>query len=115
MSKAIIVKAGEITFFAETDESIKVPYVESFLGMPEGMQPTVGTEKVVQELATVRNLIIACSDEVLKTINSMNPKPEKVAVEFGIKFAGEGGFPTLAKASGETSFKISIEWKGNES
>ncbi len=111
MSKAIIVKAGETTFFAETDELIKVPYIESRPGVPEGMQPTVGTEKVIQELATVKNLIIACSDELLEAINCITPKSDKVAVEFGIKFGGEGGIPMLAKASGEANFKISIEWK----
>lgn len=115
MSKAIMVKAGETIFFAETDESIEVPYIESFPGVPKGMQPTVCTEKITQELTTIRNLIAACGDEVINAINSTVPKPERVNVEFGIKFAGEGGFPTLAKASGEANLKVSIEWKISES
>jgi hypothetical protein len=115
MSKAIMVKAGETIFFAETDESIEVPSIESLPGVPKGMQPTVGAEKITQEFKTVKNLIIACCDEVLNAINSTTPKPERVAVEFGIKFAGEGGFPMLAKASGEANFKISIDWKKSES
>lgn len=114
MSKTIKVKAGETIFLAETDESIAVSHIESLPGVPEGMQPTVGTEKITQEFKNVKNLIIACCDEVLSAVNSTTPQPEKFAVEFGIKFAGEGGFPTLAKASGEASFKISLEWKKNE-
>ncbi len=114
MSKTIRVKAGETIFLAETDESIEVSHIESLPGVPKGMQPTVGTEKITQEFKTVKNLIIACCDEVLNAVNSTTPQPERFAVEFGIKFAGEGGFPTLAKTSGEASFKISIEWKKSE-
>jgi hypothetical protein len=115
MSKAVMVKAGETIFFAETDESIEVSYLESLPGVPKGMQPTAGTEKITQELTTVQNLITACSDGVINAINSKVPKPERVTVEFGIKFAGESGFPTLAKASGEANLKIFIEWKTSES
>jgi len=115
MSKAVMVKAGETIFFAETDESIEVSYLESLPGVPKGMQPTAGTEKITQELTTVQNLITACSDGVINAINSKAPKPERVTVEFGIKFAGENGFPTLAKASGEANLKIFIEWKTSES
>jgi hypothetical protein len=115
MSKAIIVKAGETMFFVETDESIEVPSIVSLPGVPKGMQPTVSPEKIPQEFNKVKNLIIACCDEVLNAINSTTPKPERVAVEFGIKFASESGFPMLAKASGEANFNISIEWKKSES
>lgn len=115
MSKAVMVKAGEMIFFAETDESIEVSDIESLPGVPKGMQPMVGTEKVTQEFKTVKNLIVTCCNEVLSAINSTTPEPERVAVEFGIKFAGESGFPMLSKASGEANFKISIEWKKNES
>jgi len=115
MSKAVMVKAGETIFFAETDESIEIPSLESLPGVPKGMQPTAGTEKITQELTTIQNLIAACSEGVFNAIKSKTPKPERVTVDFGIKFAGEGGFPTLAKASGEANLKISIEWKTSES
>lgn len=110
-----MIKAGETIFFAETDESIEIPYLGSLPDGPKGMQATAGTEKITQEMTTIQDIIAACSEGVFNAIKSKSPKPERVTVDFGIKFAGEGGFPMLAKASGEANLNISIEWKTSES
>jgi hypothetical protein len=61
MSKTVKVNAGGMIFLAETDESIEVSHVESLSGVPEGMQATVGAEKITQEFETVKHLIIVGS------------------------------------------------------
>jgi hypothetical protein len=116
MSKAIKMKAGEVTFLIETDESVEVPAdlkpmsSKILEGVPSGMEPVVDITKVERHLADVRDLIITCSKGLLEAMASI-PTPEKVTVEFGIKLAGEAGVPMLTKASGEANFKVSIEWK----
>ena len=116
MSEAIMMKAGEVTFLVETDESVKVPpslkvaRTTTVEGVPKGMEPVVDVGKLERDFAEVTDMIIACCSGLYDAIAKI-PTPERVAVEFGIKLAGEAGVPMLTKASGEANFKVSIEWK----
>jgi hypothetical protein len=114
MPKAVKMKAGAVTFLAEIDESVEIPgqiiTPEPLQGVPEGLQPVVDLARVERQFTEVRDLIVACCNGLFDAISSI-PNPEKVAIEFGIKLAGEAGIPMLTKASGEANFKISIEWK----
>lgn len=119
MSKAIMMRAGETSFLVETDESIKLPArlqvvsTEPVEGVPEGLQPVVDLARIEREFAEVKDLIVTCCNGLYDAISRV-PAPEKVTVEFGIKLAGEAGFPMLTKASGEANFKVAIEWKREE-
>jgi hypothetical protein len=116
MSKAIPMKAGAVSFLVETDESVEVPdtFVRhagpSLQGVPEGMDPCASVEQLQRQFGEVQELIVTCCSSLHESFTRL-PRPEKVAVEFGIKLGGEAGVPMLTKASGEANFKVSVEWK----
>ena len=117
MSKAIAVKINGISFLAETDNSIEVPADLALTNRNSKTERDSDFEEVIdltaaeQSFSDVKRLIIECCSSLHEAITEI-PNPEKVAIEFGVKLAGETGFPMITKASGEANFKISIEWKG---
>ena len=116
MSKAIVIKAHTSSFLIETDDSVELPpHIESVIEQsPESaagdFQDVVDLSKIVRDFVEIKQLIVTCCNNLYEAIEKI-PKPEKVAIEFGIKLAGETGVPMLTKASGEANFKISVEWK----
>lgn len=123
MSKAVQVRMGERTFLAETDNTVEMPtglVVEATARqvsglspderLPDGAQEVVSREEIEQKFADVKQVIISCCNSLHDAVASI-PRPEKFAIEFGIKLAGEYGVPMLTKASGEANFKITVEWK----
>jgi hypothetical protein len=116
MSKSITMKSGNKTFLIETDDSVTLPTdirlasVRQPDGIPEGMQPVVSLERVEGNFSDVNELIVTCSNSLFESISQLK-NPKKMAIEFGIKLAGETGIPMLTKASGEANFKVSIEWE----
>jgi hypothetical protein len=116
MSKAIRMTTDQKTFLIETDDSVEIPAALQpppnlrLDGVPEGMQPVVDAANVLRQFSEVRDLIVVCCNGLFESISSLR-NPEKVAVEFGIKLAGQAGVPMLTQASGEANFKVSIEWK----
>lgn len=119
MSKAILVKINEIPFLAETDDSVELPadlvLIRGGLRSKDvggDFREVVDLRGVEREFSDIRQLIITCCNSLYDAIANI-PKPEKVAIEFGIKLAGETGVPMITKASGEANFKISIEWKND--
>ncbi|MBM3241018.1 hypothetical protein FJZ31_32445 [Candidatus Poribacteria bacterium] len=118
MSKAIVITAGQSEFLVETDVSVEVPtqlesrFTPPAAGVSEGMTPVVDLKAVGRKFAAVNELIIGCCNELSDAISKI--KPQRFAVEFGIKFAGEAGVPMLGKAASEANIKVSIEWKTNE-
>lgn len=113
MSKAIPMTAGGQAFLVEADDSVAVaPELQrrTLKGLPPGMEAVVDVDRVGRQFAEVQEVIVACCTGLHEAITRL-PRPEKVAVEFGIKLGGEAGVPMLTKASGEANFKISVEWK----
>jgi hypothetical protein len=113
MSKAIQMTAGGQSFLVEADDSVAVaPRLQrrTLEGVAPGMQAVVDVDKVGRQFVEVQEVILACCNGLYEAIARL-PRPEKVAVEFGIKLGGEAGVPMLTKASGEANFKISVEWK----
>ena len=116
MSKAILMKVGEVSFLVETDRNIEMPAhidvvaTKKVEGVPEGMQPVVGFASIECEFEEVKRLIVAFCNGLHDVLGKI-PRPETLAVEFGIKLAGEGGLPLLTKVSGEANFKVTIQWK----
>jgi hypothetical protein len=109
-------KNGSKSFLVEVDDSVTMPADMQIAsgrrrdGIPEGMQPVVSLEKVEGDFADVKELIVSCSNSLFESISQLK-NPRKLAIEFGIKLAGETGIPMLTKASGEANFKVSIEWE----
>jgi len=116
MSKAILMQINEDSFLVETDNSVEVP---SNLEI-KSLRPTdkeagdfeevVDLDGVIRQFSEIKQLIVTCCNSLYEVVNNI-PKPEKVAIEFGIKLVGETGIPMLTKASGEANFKVNIEWK----
>jgi len=117
MSKAVSMKTGQTSILIEADESVEVPthllgvVIASSPTLPEGMDEVVDLGHVERKFSEVKNLIITCCNSVFEAMDNIANKPDKFAVEFGIKLAGEVGVPILTKAPGEANFKVSIEWK----
>jgi hypothetical protein len=109
MSKAIALKINGNSFLAETDNSVQITSLREI--EPAGdFEEVVNLDDVERNFSDVKRLIVECCNSLHEAIAEI-PNPEKVTVEFGVKLAGEAGFPMLTKASGEANFKINIEWK----
>jgi hypothetical protein len=115
MSKAIAVQMGTSTLLVETDETISIPAEQVIIApadksLPEGAQEVVSVEDIKRSFADVKDVIVTCCKNLHSAIDNI-PKPERFAIEFGVKLAGEAGIPMLTKASGEANFKVTVEWK----
>jgi hypothetical protein len=115
MSKTIAIQVEGKTLFVETDETVEIPApkateVKRGRRIPKGAREVVSVKEIKQDFGEVKDVIIACCNSLYNAVASI-PKPERFAIEFGIKLAGETGVPLLTKASGEANFKIMVEWK----
>lgn len=118
MDKAIEVRGAHGVFLVETDASVVVPErkapapsgTDASSRLPQGMRPVSSVTDLARDFSDVRDLIVSCCT-TLEDAMARIKTPDRVAVEFGIKFAGEAGVPMLTKASGEATLKVSIEWK----
>jgi hypothetical protein len=116
VGKAILMDSGGVRFLVESDESVSIPAGAAPRtratpkGVPAGMDAVASVGELAREFADVENLIVTCCNSLYEALSRL-PHPEKVAVEFGVKLAGEAGVPMLTKASGEANFKVSVEWK----
>ena len=115
MSKAVAVQIGEQTFLVETDENVNVTAsqvreLDPDTLIPPDARKVVSVDEIKRNFTDVREVIIACCNNLYSAVEKI-PAPEKFAVEFGVKLAGETGVPFLTKASGEANFKVTVEWK----
>jgi hypothetical protein len=115
MTKAIEIQMGDRALFVETDETVEIPAGRILIAVPDksrpdGAEPVVSIEEIERNFGEVKDVIITCCNNLYSAIESI-PRPERFAVEFGVKLAGEAGIPMLTKASGEANFKVTVEWK----
>jgi hypothetical protein len=117
MTKAILMEAGGARILVESDESVSVPVGaggdggrDSRPGVAPGMDAVAGVGDLGRNFEEVQDLIVLCCNSLYAALSKM-PHPDRVAVEFGVKLAGEAGVPMLTKASGEANFKVAVEWK----
>ena len=115
MAKAVVVNIGGQTLLVETDETVEVPVqklpaVKPGRRIPKGQQEVVSVKDIKRDFGDVKDVIVACCNNLHSAVKSI-PTPQRFAIEFGIKLAGETGVPLLTKASGEANFKVTVEWK----
>lgn len=79
-------------------------------GLPASFSPTSAVDRARDGLRELQKLIIDAANTVAETIDSVVQPPSKVQLEFGVKFAGEGGVPALTKLSSEAAIRVTIEW-----
>jgi hypothetical protein len=117
MASTIKIVAGTECFLAEIDESVQQPPPELLVtggrGIPEGMEGVSEVKRLERNFAEVQQLIVTCCQGLL-TAFSQIPKPKRMVAEFGVKLGGETGFPVIAKAAGEASFKVTVEWDNSD-
>ena len=115
MPKAIAVQIEGQTLLIETDETVDIPAAQlpeviSERRIPEGAREVVSIDDIRRNFGDVKDVIVACCNNLYGAVEK-NPAPDKFAIEFGVKLAGETGVPMLTKASGEANFKVTVEWK----
>lgn len=115
MSRAVAVQIEGKTLLVETDDTVIVPagqVPESVTGkrIPEGAREVASINDLTRNLADVNDVIVTCCNNLYSVVGRIQA-PERFAVEFGVKLVGEAGVPMLTKASGEASFKVTVEWK----
>jgi hypothetical protein len=116
MSKAVAVQIGGQTLLVEIDETVDVPADQlpkataKARRIPKGAQEVVSVDNIKRNFADVKDVIVACCNNLHNAVEKI-PAPERFAIEFGVKLAGETGVPMLTKASGEANFKVMVEWK----
>lgn len=115
MPKAIAVQIEGQTLLIETDETVDIPAgqlpeVVSERRIPEGAREVVSIDDIRRNFGDVKDVIVACCNNLYGAVEKI-PAPDKFAIEFGVKLAGETGVPMLTKASGEANFKVTVEWK----
>jgi hypothetical protein len=115
MSKAVAVQIEGKTLLVETDDTITVPagqVRESARGkrIPESAREMASINDLRQNFADVNDVIVAWCNNLYSAAEKIQT-PERFVIEFGVKLAGEAGVPMLTKASGEASFKVTVEWK----
>lgn len=101
----------------EIDDSVEFPIDRIQLTTktkhPGDFQEVVDLSKLEREFLDIKTLIVTCCNTIYEGIAGIHG-PQKIGVEFGIKLAGESGFPMVTKASGEANFKINVEWNSAE-
>ena len=119
MSRTISVKCDNHVFLVEIDDNVKISsdnglqsdFNENFsAGIPPGTAPISNVTRIERQFPEVESLIVACCNGLHKSIAKI-PAPDKLTVEFGVKFGGEAGVPVITKVIGECNFKVVIEWK----
>ena len=97
----------------EIDDNITVGIsaeTGSVKGLREGFSPTSAVDRAKEGLRDLQKLIVDAANTVAETLGEIVEEPTKVQLEFGVKFAGEGGIPALTKLSSEAALKVTIEW-----
>ena len=118
MARTAMLEAAGGPIVVEVDDSIALPnnWRASVTDLrstgPEGYEDVVShggpIGDIAKNLGSVKDLIVKVCSEVHGAMEKV--QPDSTSVEFGISFAGEGT-AFLAKASGEVSLKITLEWK----
>ena len=109
MIKLVKIESGKATFFVEVEDIGPTAIVAGT--SKNDFEEVAALKDLAPNLDNVTHMVVACCKSLYEAIAQI-PKPEKIAMEFGVKFVGEAGIPMLTKASGEASMKISVEWKG---
>jgi hypothetical protein len=116
VSKAVVLNMKGEKFLVEVDDTLHLPArLQDLSGtagsnLPANLKPISDVKQLERDFAEVKDLIVKCCDSLHDAVKAI-PEPETFSVEFGVKLAGEAGFPTLTKVSGEATFKVTIQWK----
>ncbi|MFQ5856205.1 MAG: CU044_2847 family protein [Anaerolineae bacterium] len=86
---------------------------------PEGLVKAGLGEKVQEGIVKVRDTFEATIMETVRrnaeifiqTMQTISDPPAEAEITFGVKAAAEAGYSAIAKASGESSYTVTLTWK----
>ena len=82
-------------------------------GLGEKVQEAVVKVRETFE-ATMMETVRRNAEAFIKTMRALSDPPAEAAVSFGVKAAAEAGYSAIAKASGESSYTVTLTWKREE-
>lgn len=91
----------------------------------EGEEPAQGLvkaglgEKVQEGIVKVRDTFEATimetvrrnAEAFIRTMQTISDPPAEAEITFGVKAAAEAGYSAIAKASGESTYTVTLTWK----
>jgi hypothetical protein len=79
------------------------------------LSPTEIAQKSKEAVNSAMNTIYQMAQRVVVTVDALANKPSEVEVEFSLKLNAELGHAFIAKTQGESSMKVKLSWKRQES
>lgn len=79
------------------------------------LSPTEIAQKSKEAVNSAMNTIYQMAQRVVVTVDALANKPSEVEVEFSLKLNAELGQAFIAKAQGESTMKVKLSWKRQES
>jgi len=55
------------------------------------------------------------AEAFVRTMHTLSDPPAEAEITFGVNAAAEAGYSAIAKASGESSYTVTLTWKREES
>jgi hypothetical protein len=100
-----------VPFQLDTGQEILVEVAEG--SCDEGPQPASVVDKARGQIGAVDTTIREFARVVLQAVSELEHdghRPDKVSLEFALKFVGEAAIPAIAKGSAEAGVTVSIQW-----
>lgn len=64
--------------------------------------------------ATMMESVRRNAEAFIQTMRSLSDPPAEAEISFGVNAAAEAGYSAVAKASGESSYTVTLTWKREE-
>ncbi|MFQ5856207.1 MAG: CU044_2847 family protein [Anaerolineae bacterium] len=61
--------------------------------------------------ATMMETVRRNAEAFIRTMQTISDPPAEAEITFGVKAAGEAGYSAIAKASGESTYTVTLTWK----
>ncbi len=99
---------GTILVEVEAEEEKVAGLVKAGLG--EKVQAAVVQVRDTFE-ATMMETVRRNAEAFIQTMRSLSDPPAEAEISFGVNAAAEAGYSAVAKASGESSYTVTLTWK----
>lgn len=64
--------------------------------------------------ATMMETVRRNAEAFIQTMRTLSDPPAEAEISFGVNAAAEAGYSAVAKASGESSYTVTLTWKREE-
>jgi hypothetical protein len=113
MSSAVPMTWRGRPIYVETEDvavrGAAVPQSATRGNLPRSLEP-VSSKVAALDFQEIIDFISTCSAAMTEAIDRL-ASPDAATIEFGVKVAGEAGFPMLTKVSTDATIKVTLSWK----